>query len=536
MKRLFTFLALTIILSCNLYSGDRMVIIERFTSWTCPPCATYNPIMESFINSVDPDKIVGIAYHMNWPAPGNDGYFLYNPADNTARRSFYNINAIPQAQMDGSTNIQTPYTNVGLTNMFNSRTNLLSPITVILTDSTFGDSIRVRARIYCEVYMPNTNAIVHFSMQERHNTFSSPPGTNGETQFYDVMRKMNNFGTGQAVSLFPGQTISVEKTFYQDPVWNAAQLMPIMFIQQGQEILNASKLTNNFTLIPNSSYISVQQGQSQSGTFQCQIPVTTSGYNSNVTLTAEVDPPNAGITVSFPGGNTVSTFPASFSVQVNSNGSVPTGAYRIIVTGTNTNNKVHKTSVSYLVGRNFISATANRSNLQFRVDGTTFTGTSFFNWDVNSPHTLSAISPQLSGSTRWVFLNWSDGGDTTHTINVGNAINTYTVNYKTQFKLITSVSPGGMPVTVTGGNLFYDSASTVNFSVAPLALTHNGRDYYFQRWNGTGNGSYTGTNPSPTITNMNSVIVQSAVYDTIAPIGIQNLNTGVPQIFELHPD
>jgi hypothetical protein len=533
MKKLFTFFAFLLILVTALQAGDRMVFIERFTSWTCGPCASNNPTMEAFINSLDQDKIVGIAYHMNWPAPGNDGYFLYNPGDNTARRSFYGVNSIPQARMDGTISIQSPYTNGGLTAYYNTRTNLLSPITVILTDSTFGDSIRVRARIYCEVFMANPNFYVHFSLQERHNHFTSPPGTNGETDFYDVMRRMNNFGTGQYATVYPGQTIVIEKTFYKDPVWNQAEIMPIVFVQQGQEILNAGKKTNNFTLIPNSPYKSVQQGQSQSATFQYQIPVTTIGYNSAVTLSAEVDPPNAGITVTFPGGNTVSSFPANFNVQVNSSASVPTGAYRIIVTGTNTNAKVHKSSVSYLVGKNFINVNSNRPSLLFNVDGTNYTNNSLFNWDVNSPHILSAVSPQLAGSTRYLFQSWSDGGDSSHTINIGTLVTNYTVNYKVQFKLITSITPA-VPVTVSGGNLFYDSASTVNFSVAPLTVQYNGKTYYFQRWNGSGNGSYSGTNPSPTIQNMSNVIVQNVVYDTIVPFGIQNLNTGVPQVYQLH--
>lgn len=534
MKKLFTFLTLLFITANTFYAGDRMVIIERFTSWTCGPCASNNPTMEAFINSLDADKIVGIAYHMNWPAPGNDGYYLYNPTDNNARRSFYGINSIPQARMDGIISVLSPYSNGGLTNDFNSRTNLLSPITVILTDSTFGDSIRVRARIYCEVLMPNPGAFVHFSMQEKHNHFSSPPGTNGETDFYDVMRRMNNNGTGQYVQFLPGQTVILEKTFYKDPIWNQPEVMPIVFIQQGQEMINAGKKTNNFTLIPISSYKSVQQGQSQSATYQMEIPVTTAGYNSQVTLSAAVDPPNAGITVSFPNGNTISTFPSTFNVQVNSSASVPTDAYRIIITGTNTNNKVHKTSVSYLVGKNFINVGANRSTLQFRVDGTVYTNSALFNWDLNSPHTLAAISPQVSGSTRWVFTSWSDGGDSVHGINVGTSISNYTVNYKTQFKLISFISPSALPVTVSGGNLFYDSASTVSFSPAPLQLTYNGKDYYFQRWNGTGNGSYTGTNPNAVISNMTNVVVQTAVYDTIPPIGIQNLNNGVPVVYQLY--
>ena len=295
-----------------------MVLVERYTSWTCGPCASNNPTMEAFLNSVDADKIVGIAYHMNWPAPGNDGYYLYNPGDNTSRRNFYGVNAIPQAYMDGIINIQSPY-NIGtLNSYFNSRTGLLSPITVIVTDSTFGDSVLVRARIYCELMLSNPNINVHFSMQEKHNHFTSPPGTNGETDFYDVMRRMNNNGLGQNITVFPGQTVIVEKKFYKDPVWNQAEVFPMVFFQQGTEIMNAAKKTANFTLIPNSSYQSVLQGQSQSATFQLSIPVVANAYNSAVTLTSEVIPPTAGITVSFPGGTTVNTFPSNFDVLVSS--------------------------------------------------------------------------------------------------------------------------------------------------------------------------------------------------------------------------
>jgi hypothetical protein len=533
MKKLFTIVFILTAITSSLLAGDRMVIIERFTSWTCGPCASNNPTMEAWINSLDADKIVGIAYHMNWPSPGNDGYYLYNPADNNARRSFYGINAIPQAQMDGLINIQSPYSSGGLTANFNTRTNLLSPITVILTDSTFGDSVRVTARIYCEVYLANPSMFVHFSMQERHNHFTSPPGTNGETDFYDVMRKMNNGGAGENIQLYPGQTVILKRTFYKDPIWNQAEVMPIMYVQQGQEILNAAKKTNNFTLIPVSSYKSVFQGQNQSAAFDMSIPVVAAGYNSPVTLSAEVDPPTAGVTVSFPSGNVISSFPSNFTVQVNSTASVPSGNYRIIVTGLNGNGKSHKTSVSYLVGRNYVSVNSNKSGLQYKVNGTTYTNASIFGWDINSIQVLSAVSPQTIGSTRYIFANWSNGGDTINNVTVSPNISNYAVTYKTQFKLITSVTPA-VPVTVNGGNLFYDSSSAVNFSVSATTAILNGKTYYFQRWVGSGNNSYNGNNPNGSITSMSNVIVQTAQFDTIVPFGIQNLNIGVPNVFELH--
>ena len=533
MKKIFTLFFLALILSNILFAGDRMVIVERFTSSTCPPCASNNPIMDAFLHSLDPDKIIGISYHMNWPPPGNDPMYAYNPVDNNARRSFYNINAIPQAQMDGLINIQSPYNNGTLTGMFNSRTNILSPITIIVTDSTWGDSVLIRARIYTEVMLANPNVTVQFAIREDSISNINPPPTNGESLFPDVMRRMPLNGSGEVVTMFPGQTYIIERKYRKDVIWNFGRVSHIVFLQQGQEILGVGAKTRNFTLIPTTSYKSVQQGQSQSATFQMSIPVTVAGYNSPVNLTYEVDPPNAGITVSFPNGSTISSFPASFNVQVNSTASVPLGAYRIIVTGTNTNNKVHKTSVSYLVGRNFISVAANRPQLQFRVDNQNYTNVSLFNWDLNSSHTLTAISPQTFGSTRYVFQNWSNNGDSSHTITVGTNTTSYIVNYKTQFRLIANVSPGGIAANVVGGNLFYDSSTTIGISVSPMQVQFNGQTWYFNRWNGVGNGSYTGTNPTPQLT-MNNVIVQTAIFDTIAPFGIQNLGLGVPKSYEMH--
>lgn len=533
MKKLFTIVFFLMTVTSSFLAGDRMVFVERFTSWTCGPCASNNPAMESWFNSIDADRIVGIAYHMNWPSPGNDGYYLYNPTDNNSRRSFYGVNSIPQARMDGLLTVNSPYNSGGLQSLFDTRTNLLSPITVILTDSTFGDSIMVRARIYCEVYMTNPSVIIHFSLQERHNHFTSPPGTNGETDFYDVMRKMNNGGTGESIQLYPGTTVNVQRTYYKDPVWNQAEVMPIIFIQQGQEILNGGKKTNNFTLIPISGYKSVLQGQNQSATYDMTIPVVAAGYTSPVTLSYTVDPPTAGITATFPSGNTVSSFPSNFAMQVSSTSAVPSGTYRIIVTGTNTNGKVHKTSVSYLVGKNFVTVNANKSGLQYKVNGTTYTNPSIFGWDLNTSQTLSAVSPQTIGSTRYIFVNWTNGGDTINNITVSPNISNYGVTYKTQFKLITSVTPA-VGVSINGGNLFYDSSSAVNFSVSATTAIYNGKTYYFQRWVGSGNNAYNGNNPSPTITSMTNVIVQTAQFDTIVPFGIQNLNIGVPNVFALH--
>lgn len=518
----------------NSYAGDRMVLVERFTSSTCGPCAANNPIMDAFLLSQDPEKITGISYHMNWPAPGDDPMFLYNQGDNTTRRTYYAVNSIPQAFMDGLQNIQPAYNQGTLLAYFNARKDLLSPVTIIVTDSTYGDSALVRVMIYCETPLSSPAATLQIAIVERLIHYQNPPGPNQETDFRDVMRKMFPNANGTPMTLLPGKTYIIEKRFYMDPIWQASQIVPLVFLQSGnKEILNVGLKTINFTMLSSPAYKVVLQGQNQSANYQIKIPVIASGYNSPVTLTAAIDPPNAGITVTFPSGNVINSFPDSAGMQVSSNTSVPTGVYKIIVTGTNGSGKVHKTVVSYLVGKNYVFVGSNRPGLQFKVDNVTYYQTQFFTWDLNAVHNLAAISPQMSGNNiKYLFQSWSNNGDSVQNITVTPNISEYTVNYKVQYKLITLLQPSQIPATITGGNTFYDSSATVNISISPLQVQFNNRTYWFQRWQGTGNGSYTGPLPNPQFS-MLDVIAETAVWDTIPPIGITGQGTEIPKEFSL---
>ena len=533
---IFLFAIFTFAFCQNVISGDRMMLVERFTSWTCPPCASNNPIMDAWLNSKDIDQVVGISYHMNWPSPGNDGFYLYNVADNTTRRTYYNVNAIPQAQIDGLITYQPPYSSGGMDSYFSQRNAILSPITIILKDSTYSNNtVTMNVLIYCEAPLSDPNINVQFAVIERYKHYSSPPGTNGEMDFYDIMRKMLPTANGQNFVIFPGQTINLQYSYQWDPVWQTGQIRNMVFVQtnSNKEVLGAALKTSNFTMLPNPAFKVVSLGQSQNAAFKIKIPYVASGFNSPVTMTATVVPATSGVTVTFPSGNVISNFPDSVSMQVSSTSSVPAGAYQIVVTGTSGTGKIHKTTVHYLVGQNYVTIGANRSDATFKIDGTTYSTLQFNTWNIGATHTIEAITPQLHGSTQYVFLNWSDSGTASHTITVGTATSSYTANFKTQFRLGSSVTPSGIPVTVNGGNTFYDSSTTATLSLSALQLQWNGLTYYFQNWQGFGGGSYSGTNPSPQIT-LNNAVIETANYDTIPPIGIVPIGSSVPKVYALH--
>ncbi len=251
-----------------------------------------------------------------------------------------------------------------------------------------------------------------------------------------------------------------------------------------------------------------------------------------MTFTAEVQPVTSGITATYPSGTTISNFPDSLSVQVTSAATVASGTYKIVLTGTSASGKVHKIGVDLLVGKNYVTIRTNNNIPDIMVDNTTYTGSKLFNWDINSTHSIKAVSPYTSGATRYVYTNWSDNGDTTHNITINSNTSTYTANYKTQFRILGTIQPSGIPATVVGGNTFYDSAATVSISASPFSVQFNGKTYYLNRWVGVGTGSYTGTNPSFQVT-LGNPITQIAIYDTINT-GITRIGTDIPTRFDLY--
>lgn len=531
MKTLITSFLMLLIAS-NIFAGDRTVYIERFTSSTCPPCASQNPAVDNWFATQSPLEVLGVTYHMSWPAPGNDPMYHHNPIDNTARRNFYGVNSIPQGRFDGTTTLS--YSGSWLTSNLTSRRNILSPISITVLDSAFGDSVQITAIIYCETMMTSPSATIYMNVIEKLITNINPPSTNGEQEFHDVMRKMLPTASGTQVSLTPGKTVTLVQKFKMDPAWDPTQITVHVWAQApDKEILNASTILTQFAMMPNPGYRVVDQGQSGSGTYTIAIPYVGDGYNSAVQLSAEVEPANPNINVSFVGGNTISTFPGSVQMEVTSNSSVPAGVYKIVVSGTNTENLTRKIVVNYLVGMNFVEVGTNRGGVPFIVNGNNHSSTQLYSWNIGSNQTLEAAEMHTVANTRYVFENWSNGVTTNQqVVTVNSSISEYRANYKTQFRILSGVNPAGLPVTVVNGNAFHDSAASVTVTVNPTQVEHNGRMYYFNRWFGSGEGSYNGPNVSFDV-ELSNPINQIAIFDTI-DVSIATIGNEIPEKFDLY--
>ncbi|MBI4684990.1 MAG: right-handed parallel beta-helix repeat-containing protein [Nitrospirae bacterium] len=184
-----------------------------------------------------------------------------------------------------------------------------------------------------------------------------------------------------------------------------------------------------------------------------------------------------------------------------------------------------------------ITITTSPSGLHIIVDGINYTAPQTFNWTQGSSHTIGVSSPQDgSTGTRYVYSSWSDDGAQTHTITTPSSTKTYTAYFKTQYKLTTSVNPGGggsVSPDCSGG-CWYDAGTIVTLTATPNT------GYSFSSWSDGGAQSHNVTMDAPkTITanfsvNTNSDLIitsvtgpTTAVPGTLITIGDTTKNQGV---------
>ena len=229
MKKLLLFsAALASTLALTAQPIQRKALIEEFTSATCGPCASQNPAFNALILPNRDSKVVPVKYQVPIPSAG-DPMYAQNMPESDARRSYYGINGAPTATLNGRIpdNNNTPgggwtgyaggpygFNQTVIDNEFND----LTSFSLVLDHWVSQDLDTVYATITITnvdtVAVNNANLKLRAALLEETITFTTAPGSNGETVFEEVMRKMVPNATGTTVSSTwaPGQSevISIE--------------------------------------------------------------------------------------------------------------------------------------------------------------------------------------------------------------------------------------------------------------------------------------------------------------------------------------
>jgi len=221
----------------------RNVLIEEWTSATSPASASHNPFLNSFIDS-NLQSVVPIKYHLGIPPPGNDSMYLANPTQADERKNYYFINSVPTTIMDGQTRVPIPYyADSNLIKSYNSRIETGSPVSISVTDLRLaGDTIQSTIDINIMYPLPVGDYRLRVMAVERLISYESPPGTNGDSLFYDVFRRAYPDSAGTVINSTVGNHQYVFK-YLRDSDWVDSMIYTAAFIQNEdtREVINSAK-------------------------------------------------------------------------------------------------------------------------------------------------------------------------------------------------------------------------------------------------------------------------------------------------------
>jgi len=218
--------------STRFLAASKVVLIEDFANVSCNPCVTSNKIIEKFSNETyGRSKLVVVKFPTNFPAP-NDLFYLAAKPICDSRISYYNVFFAPTTVVDG---ILKPVSTDSISVMaaIDARLAVTPRFEVNVIASLEGDYvIDVNVKFLDTTGLNMSDLIINTVITETNIEFEQPPGSNGETEFYDVTRLMLPSIDGTFIrKLIDQGEISYE---FKDALlssWNLQNINAVVYIQ-----------------------------------------------------------------------------------------------------------------------------------------------------------------------------------------------------------------------------------------------------------------------------------------------------------------
>ncbi len=241
MKRLRWSAILTLAIACSSATTasavHRTMLLETFTNVSCDPCADNDPIVRAFMTKYGPALAVGVQYHMYWPSP-TDPFYLLTPNEARARKRYYSVRGVPENFADG---IHAWADFDSLEVSASSRLQTESPFALAVQHTVVGSQVNVTVTVNAVDAPPAGTLALRVALVETEVHYPTAPGSNGEKDFYNSMRRMLPDTNGAALIITQGE----ERTFnFSTPVvaaWDTANIRAVAWIQKEEtkEVLQA---------------------------------------------------------------------------------------------------------------------------------------------------------------------------------------------------------------------------------------------------------------------------------------------------------
>ncbi len=158
----------------------RMPLHEVFTSSTCAPCKPGNEQLTSVLSNY-PDEYTLVKYQMSWPGTGDP----YYTTEGYVKRQYYNVTGVPNLEVDAQWNSNPNGYSTDLYDFYKAIPSFME-ITATHVQTYHKFDIDVEINPISDFSSNNLYLFVAIVENVTYNNVK----TNGETEFYDVMKKM----------------------------------------------------------------------------------------------------------------------------------------------------------------------------------------------------------------------------------------------------------------------------------------------------------------------------------------------------------
>lgn len=238
MRNIYIFFILAVSFGNVQAQSERIVLIEENTNVSSAASAAQNPAFNALLDA-NTDRVVQISYHTEFPS--GDPLYQDNVPDNDNRISYNSAVYIPVAILDGQIiNDTYPGFNNSLggspqgfsQTTFDYAKGIPASFDIDLDYSLTPDGINISATATCSQSIGG-DLKFHIAVIEKKIQFPIAPGSNGETTFRNVMKKMLPDANGASMnnSYLPGNTFSTSVNWEFENIYDPNQIAVVAYIQ-----------------------------------------------------------------------------------------------------------------------------------------------------------------------------------------------------------------------------------------------------------------------------------------------------------------
>ncbi len=242
-------------------SPKRTVLIEEFTNASCPPCAAQNPAFHALLTK-NVKNVVTIKWQTSFP--GADPMNAQNKAEITTRTGYYAVKGVPEAVIDGVVPDDSYADGKGGWQVaqggyaggpYGYNQNVLDYATSQVATASVETSHTLNAAkdsIFITVKVNNSSASkigsttlrLQVALLEQTINFAKAPGTNGEKEFFGIVRKSypNALGTAVDSVAAKGSRTYTFKAKLPTYIYDKKQIAVVSFLQDDatKAVMNSS--------------------------------------------------------------------------------------------------------------------------------------------------------------------------------------------------------------------------------------------------------------------------------------------------------